>query len=275
MAALPVFHDTPSKPLFIDSGGGVMVPAFAEDPCACCDCPCPEEEWAEFIWNRSGECDGATVEFEDTSPVPDGCTYSNTIWDFPPSVNIISQSGRNATIEFTGFDCLTVGMTNVVSCDGCSCTDSVEEFIDELCYCCADCDEDGESEAPAFATATVGGSLGDNGLNPAGWCADNLDTFLLPKDPALGLCGWRGQFNQDSSSVGDCSFREIGISLTVDCNGNWSATVGLGYAGGGGCICGVSLGDFACVGCRGTHTFTFSGVDDCCTGSITSLTITV
>lgn len=41
MAKLPVFAGSPKKPLWIDNGFGVMVPAFAEDPCDCCGAaPC-------------------------------------------------------------------------------------------------------------------------------------------------------------------------------------------------------------------------------------------
>lgn len=43
MAKVPVLYGDPPKPLFIDG-----LPAFAEDPCECCDdvdvCPCCEDE---------------------------------------------------------------------------------------------------------------------------------------------------------------------------------------------------------------------------------------
>lgn len=36
VSKVPVFKGTPAEPLWIDNGSGVMVPAWAADPCDCC-----------------------------------------------------------------------------------------------------------------------------------------------------------------------------------------------------------------------------------------------
>lgn len=43
MAKLPVWKN--GAPLWIDNGFGVLVPAWAEDPCACCGDPCDCDPW--------------------------------------------------------------------------------------------------------------------------------------------------------------------------------------------------------------------------------------
>lgn len=49
MAKLPVWKD--GSPLWIDNGSGVLVPAWAEDPCVCCEpslicADCPNDHYA-------------------------------------------------------------------------------------------------------------------------------------------------------------------------------------------------------------------------------------